>query len=159
MSWRLIVQLLDALTEVRLRDANTSPLEERTQFTFLRQHRLGLNQDVRSLFGKEVIDDLVVLVSIPGPVHDHAVGRSPGLKLNQVLCEVRQRVFFDFRRQRPEFFPLRNLPGRGIPPHSHRPEQLIEPLLVDGVGQKRLGILCLVDWPTHRDTPFSTSAR
>src|SRR3984885_15657681 len=83
--WRLIVQLLNALAEVGLRDANTSPLEERTQFTFLRQHRLGLDQRVDSLFGEDVIENLIVLVSIPGPMHDHPVSCGPGLKLNQVL--------------------------------------------------------------------------
>src|ERR1700733_2472605 len=87
--WRLIVELLDTLTEVRFGDANTSPLKEGTQFTFLGQHRLGLDQQVDFLFGKNVIDNLVVLVSIPRPVHDDAIGRGPRLKLSQVLGEVR----------------------------------------------------------------------
>ena len=43
MAWRLIVQLLNTLTEVSLCDPDTSSLEERTQFTFLRQHGLGLD--------------------------------------------------------------------------------------------------------------------
>jgi hypothetical protein len=59
---RLIIQLLDALTEVCLRDTDTSPLEEWAHFTFLRQHRLGLDQQIGSSFGEEVINNLVVLV-------------------------------------------------------------------------------------------------
>src|SRR5271168_5641568 len=34
VAWRLIIQLLDALTEVGLCDPDPSPLEERTQFAF-----------------------------------------------------------------------------------------------------------------------------
>jgi hypothetical protein len=83
--WRLIVELLDTLTEVGFCDVNSAPLQERTQFTFLRQHGFGLDQPVDSLFGKDVTDNLVMLVSVPGPVHDHAIGGSPGLKLDQVL--------------------------------------------------------------------------
>ena len=98
MSWRLIVQLLDALPEVCLCDTDSSPLEERTQFPLLCQHGFGLDQRVHCLSGKDVIDNLVMLVSIPGPVYDHSVGCSPGLKLNKVVGEVRQRVLFDFRR-------------------------------------------------------------
>jgi hypothetical protein len=95
---RLIVELLDALTQIRLGDTDPAPLEERTQFTFLGQHGFGLDQQVRFLFGKEVIDNLVMLVSISGPVHDHTVGGGLGLKLNEVVGEVLQRVLFDFRR-------------------------------------------------------------
>jgi hypothetical protein len=40
----LIVELLDALTEIGFGDLDPAPLEERPQLAFLGQHRLGLHQ-------------------------------------------------------------------------------------------------------------------
>jgi hypothetical protein len=91
------VELLDALAQIGLGDRDATPFKEGPHLTFLGQHRLGLHQGLRPMGAEDLVDDLVVLVRVPRPVHMHAIGRGPLLELLQVVREVRQRVLFDLR--------------------------------------------------------------
>ena len=112
---RLVVELLDALAEIRLHDLDPPILEEGPHFALVGEHRLGLDQRARAARAHDVEHDLVVLGSVLRPVHVRAVPGRVALELLEIVREVGQRVLLDRRRQRPQLLPLRNAarsPGR-----------------------------------------------
>ena len=103
---RLVIELLDALAEVGFHDLDAAGFEKRPHVAFVGQHRLRLDQRACAARIHDLENDLVVLGSVPCPMHVNAVARRVGLEFLEVVGEVGQRVFLDLRGQRPERLPF-----------------------------------------------------
>jgi hypothetical protein len=102
---RLVVQLLDALAQIRLHHDDAALFQERAHVALVGQHRLRLDERSRPAGAQEIVDDLVVLGRILRPVDVRAVGDRIALELLQVIAEVGERVLLDRGGERSELSP------------------------------------------------------
>src|SRR5262245_64130920 len=91
----LVVELLDALTEIGLNyvDADRSHVIAKT--ALLGQHRFALDERFGAVILKDAMHDLVMLGGVSRPVDMDAVRVRIGRKRVEILVEGGERVFFD----------------------------------------------------------------
>jgi hypothetical protein len=92
---RFLSKLHNAFAEVRVDDVNSVFFQERIEMTFFGQHRLAFHQPRTLMPLQNAEHDLIVLMSIRGPVNDDAILRGVGFKLFQILGHPRLRVPLD----------------------------------------------------------------
>ena len=70
VAWRLFTQLNQPLAQIGIDDFQSTRDQIRVQMTLLSEHRLALNNSLHPVRLQDVVDDLIVLFGIGGPV-DH----------------------------------------------------------------------------------------
>src|ERR1700694_522754 len=143
----LAVKLLDTLTEIRFDHFDPGLRQIGAQAAFLGQHRLALDERLRTATLQHTWHDAVVLRRVLGPVDDNAVGRRVGFKHLQIGVEMTERMFLDVRREGTHLLPFRHQPHLIVTPLSQRPEPLIVLFLMTGSGKESLGRFRLIDRP------------
>ena len=141
----LVVELLDALTEIGLDhlDADRSHVVPET--ALFGEHRLTLNERLGAVLIEDAVNNAVVLCGVARPMHMDAVRARIGFELIKVLVEMRERVFLDGGSERPEFFPFGNAMHLAIALLPQIPKSLVMHLLVLGRGNEAGCRLCLID--------------
>ncbi len=142
---RLVVQLLDALAEIRLDDVDPAPRQIRPQFALVGQHRLALDQGLGLVVGQDLMDDAVVLLGVQRPMNMRAVLLGVVLELQEVVRQVGERVLLDGRRQVPEFVPLGHRVALAIALHPQVPQALVVEGLVFLLSDEVRGGFGMVD--------------
>lgn len=155
---RLVVELLDAFTEVGLDDLDASLLEEGPHLAFVGEHRLALDQRLGAACGHDVVHDLVVLGGVACPVHGGTVGLRLALELLQVVGQVGEGVLLDLRGQRAQLLPFGNRRGGAVAFGAQVPQAAVVEFDVVAGGDEFRRRLGMVDRLVHSRTPFSTCA-
>ena len=154
---RLVVELLDALAQIGLDDFDAAVFQEGPHLALVGQHRLALHQQRGLVRGHDLEHDLVVLGGVACPVHDGAIGLRVALELQQVVAQIRQRVFLDRRREQAKRFPLGHRLALAVALLAQVPQALVvEVGVVLRRDELRRG-LGVVD-ALHSLAPFSTWA-
>ena len=147
---RLVGQLLDALTQVRLGHLDPAPLEVGRHAALLLEHRFALDQGLDFVGLEDVEDRGVVFVCIAGPVNVRAKLGRVCLELFEVLVQVRERVLLDLRSQLAQLLPLRNSGDRLVAILAHSPDEAVVGRLVYFKGDEPRGQSFRIDRMSHR---------
>jgi hypothetical protein len=118
---------------------------------------LDFDQLVHIPVAQKLVNDLVVLMRVLGPVDGNAVGLGAALEHFKIMRKVGECVLLDLRGQITQLLPFGYAPGRLVAPGSQYPQQLIQVLLVSSVVDKLGRVLCLF-YDVHWVTPFNICA-
>src|SRR5215204_390031 len=88
---------------------DAASLEEGAHVAFLGEHRLAFDEGLGAAFGEDVVDDLVVLGGVAGPVHLDAIRGRVALERLEIAGEVRKRVLLDPRGELAQRLPFRDV--------------------------------------------------
>ena len=144
----LTAQLDDPLTQIGVDHFDAMLFEVGVESALFGEHRFGLDHLFDVLCGEDLVDDLVVFPCIGCPVDADAILKGVAFKRFEVVGQVRHCVGFDLRSEGAQVFPFADLFGGGIPLLTHKPEGLVVPAAVLGVGEEGGGF----EWMVHGST-------
>src|SRR6516162_1948891 len=154
---RLVVELLDALAEIGLDHLDVTPFEEGAHVAFLGQHRFALDERLDAPHRKNLVDDLVVLSGVAGPVYMRAVLFRACLEFLEIVGETRKRVLLDLGCEGAQLLPFRNATCLAIPLEPQIPKPPVMEFLVGLGGDEFGGCLGMID-PLHARSPLRICA-
>src|SRR5262245_55934326 len=157
MAWWIVIKLLDALAKVGLYHLYTTPFEEGTHVAFLGQHRFALDERLGPARREDIVDDLVVLGGVAGPVHMRAVLLRARFELLEIVGEMRKHVLFDLGSEGAQLLPFRNAMRLAVPLEPQIPKPPVMEFLVRPGGNEFGGCLRMVD-PFHARSPLRICA-
>src|SRR6266540_109325 len=157
VTWRLVIELLDAFAEIRFDHLDAALLEEWTHVAFLGQHGLALDEHPHASRRENVEDDLIVFRRVPRPMNFDAVFRCLALKFLQVIGKMRERVFFDCGSQIAQLFPLGYMMRLAITLLSKIPEPGVMKCFVLLTRDEPRSSFRMIE-PSHARAPFRICA-
>ena len=145
VTWLLMQELDNALTQVGLHHVNTVLLQIRIHLALLGEHRLRLHHLLHVMILQDSEHNLVELLCILCPVHLHPTALQVLGKHIEVIGKMGDGVHLDFRRMLAQVFPLRKFLRHLISLLTNRPEGSVVPgglLYVLRKLRSSLGMFC-----------------
>jgi hypothetical protein len=84
----LVIQLLDALAEIRFHHRDAARLDVLAHLAFIGEHGFAFDERGETALGHQLVDDLVVLLGGCSVMHDHAVRLGLSNELVEIIGEM-----------------------------------------------------------------------
>src|SRR6516225_1806969 len=89
MTWRLVVELLNAFAKVGFDHLNSTGLQKRPHLALVGQHGFAFDQRFGVVRGEDVIDGLIVLTGVARPMDVRPVLDRLSLELLEIISKMR----------------------------------------------------------------------